>query len=111
MDLSKLSREEKDSQLLCKRPDNFYTVAKAQISDREAEARNLSGVELDLLKEAILADKRDLKNINDLRIKKLIKAAVSDAYRDEPKHRSDPMLLDEKEFYDSLVAGIKHLRV
>jgi DNA replication initiation complex subunit (GINS family) len=109
MDLTRQARSEKDSQVLLEIPENFYTVAYQDIMNQEQAVLQVSEVEATLLKDSIIADRRALKMISDLRIKKLVKAAVSDAYRVKPEHLLDHMLPNEKQFYDQTVAGIKNL--
>lgn len=110
MDLSVLAREEKDSKELCKRQENFYKEASEQIRRMRDEAEHLSGSARDTFDEYILSDERAIKNIKDLRIKKLIKMAVSDAYRNKPVHAVDNMLSPECQLYESVVSGIRLLR-
>ena len=54
MDLTQLSRTEKDNNLLQKLPENFYEVAKGEISIQEQEAS--------------LAES-DIEQVNDPRLK------------------------------------------
>jgi len=113
VDLRELARTEKVSRVLLSLPETFYQDAKTDIQQtiKSLESDNLSEVEKEMLEFALFSNKRDLESINNQRITKLIKAAVSDAYREKPAHSLDSMLPSEKRFYETIVQGIKELRI
>lgn len=111
MDLIKLSRQEKDNPSLLELTDDFYNLAKASILAEEREASEaLNDLEKDLLKSNACASGRALNNLAATRTKKLIKMAVSDAYRKEPKHKADFMQPTERALYDSIIVGILNIK-
>ena len=92
MDLTQLSRTEKDNNLLQKLPENFYEVAKGEIAIQEQEASLAeSDIEQMILQENVTTERRAYQNLRTIRIKKILKIAALDAYRDEPEHANDFM--------------------
>lgn len=111
MDISVIARAEKMEKPLCQLKETFYKDALNHIKELERQVESSQGIEAQLAVDTVISERRALKNLNDQRIKKLISAAVSDAYRDKPAHGLDPMLPDERAFYDNLVSSIKILRI
>ena len=111
MDLPQLTRAEKDSNLLQKLPENFYEVAKGEISIQEQEALLAdSDVEQMILQEKATTDRRALQNLKTIRIKKIIKIAVLDACREEPEHAGDFMQDCERLLYNNIITGILNIK-
>ena len=111
MNLSILARTEKTSNLLQKLPENFYEVAKGAISIQEQEASLAeSDIEQMILRENVTADRRALQNLKTIRIKKIIKIAVLDAYREEPEHARDYMQECERPLYNNIITGILNIK-
>lgn len=111
MDLTQLARTEKDSNLLQKLPENFYEVAKGEIAIQEQEASLAeSDIEQMILRENVTTDRRALQNLKTIRIKKIIKIAVLDAYREEPEHASDFMQECERPLYNNIITGILNIK-
>ncbi len=111
MDLTKTYRSEKESQALTSLAPSFYQDALSHIKKLEENVEASQGIESQLIIDNIKAERNALKRINDIRIKKILSAVISDAYRDEPKHAHDSMLPSEKAFYEVMVEGIRSLRV
>ena len=81
MDLTQLSRTEKDNNLLQKLPENFYEVAKEEIAIQEQEASLAeSDIEQMILQENVTTERRAYQNLRTIRIKKILKIAALDAY-------------------------------
>lgn len=110
MELIQLSRSEKDFKDLQELNENFYEVAKAQLKQQESELENLPGIERDLAEQAYISDMHALDRLRLIRIRKLVSMAMSDAYREKPKHSLDHMLPPESTFYHHLLLEIQTLR-
>jgi DNA replication initiation complex subunit (GINS family) len=111
MDLQTIARSEKASTPILELTENFYQVARAEISLQEQTALIAdSEGEAMLIKEAVISAQRALHNLTAIRIKKVIKAAVSDAYRKERKHGNDFMQPTERALYDNIIVGILNIK-
>ena len=111
MDLTQLSRTEKDNNLLQKLPENFYEVAKGEISIQEQEASLAeSDIEQMILQENVTTERRAYQNLRTIRIKKILKIAALDAYRDEPEHANDFMQECERLLYNNIITGISNIK-
>ena len=111
MDLTQLSRTEKDNNLLQKLPENFYEVAKGEISIQEQEASLAeSDIEQMILQENVTTERRAYQNLRTIRIKKILKIAALDAYREEPEHASDFMQECERLLYNNIITGISNIK-
>lgn len=110
MDFSQLVRSEKEANSCCELPESFHDVSRSETELLKAALDNGDGLEQMMLKSDISNGLRSLKNLMDLRIKKIIKAAVSDAYRSKPEHDHDSMLPEEMELYLAITSGIGRIK-
>lgn len=110
MDFSSLVRSEKDQIRIIELPEQFHDVAKSYIESLKSPLESSDELEQAMLESDITNSIRSLKNLMDLRIKKVVKAAVSDAYRIKPEHNQDSMLPEEMELYLAITGGIGRIK-
>jgi DNA replication initiation complex subunit (GINS family) len=110
MELHGYLRAEKNDLRLLELPKNFFVQVKYDISILEVSLKTAHENDADIIEQNIITAKRSLTNLIDLRIKKVIKSAVSDAYRAKPEHVADKMEPDERELYEAIISGISKLR-
>jgi DNA replication initiation complex subunit (GINS family) len=104
MDIFKIHRSEKDSHSLIELPEGFFDSMQDDFKGRMQTDTDPIG------REALLNEMHLLNMLSDLRIKKILKGAIADAYRQEPQHDKDNMTHKERVLYDSIVAGIRDLK-
>jgi DNA replication initiation complex subunit (GINS family) len=110
MDLTLLARQEKASKTLLELDSNFYAVARNEIAGMEQDCKLSSGTDQEMLEFNVLADRRAIVSIADIRISKIVKFAVSDAYRSVQAHAQEFMLPEERDLYQSIIDIITIIR-
>ena len=109
IDIVKTYRKEKDSHKLLELPPGWFDQADESIRLMQSEQPG-SDLEADLGRQEILSAIRSLELLSDLRIKKVLKGAIADAYRKEPEHGNDFFTDKESKLYKNIVAGIKEIK-
>jgi DNA replication initiation complex subunit (GINS family) len=108
--LPNLLRAEKDQTRLVELPESFHDVVRANLESLKSTLETGDALEQSLAEQDIKTSLLVIKNLMDIRIKKVIKAAVSDAYRLKPEHDNDPMLPEEMELYLAITSGIGRIK-
>lgn len=109
IDIQKTYRQEKDAHALIDLPSGWFDQAQGFIQQMQSEQPE-SDLEADLGRQEIQAAIRALELLSDLRIKKVLKGAIADAYRKEPEHGADHFTSKEKKLYGDIVAGIREIK-
>ena len=90
-------RAERSDVKLTELPDGFYQAAKDEIEQMKGTA------EL----EEILAYKSTVQRIASQRLKKVVRAAMSDAFLLVARHDKEHFQPRERAFYESIILGAK----
>ena len=109
IDILKTYRLEKDAHALIDLPSGWFDQAQGFIQQMQSEQPE-SDLEADLREQEIKSSLMALNLLSDLRIKKVLKGAIADAYRKEPQHGNDHFTSKEKKLYGDIIAGIREIR-
>jgi len=109
IDILATYREEKNNAKLVELPPGFFDLADQAIKDMQAE--EIGGeFGADIKAQNINSSSRSLEMLSDLRLKKVLKGAIADAYREEPQHGKDHFTSKELILYRNIVSGIKEIK-
>ena len=108
MDLLKTYRDEKASHNLIELPDDFFDQARVELDRLNGPIE--TEIESVLMQQELKSSIRALNALSDLRINKVLKGAIADAYRKTPEHALDKMLPREKKLYQAVVDEIKEVK-
>ena len=92
-------RAERIDAKLAELPDGFYQAVEAEIESMKGTA------EL----EDVLLIKSTFQRIASQRIKKVVRAAMSDAFLAVPQHAKEHFQPKEREFYERIIEGARAL--
>jgi len=67
-------------------------------------------LEEELKAQNVNSSGRALVLLSDLRLKKVLKGAIADAYRVKPEHGRDFFTGKERKLYENIVQGIKEIK-
>lgn len=109
IDILATYRAEKGDSKLIELPENFFTQAQEAIQIMQAEETDTE-LERELMAQDINSSKRAIELLSDLRIKKILKGAIADAYRAKPEHDRDFFTAKERGLYEAIVGGIKEIK-
>lgn len=109
IDILATYREEKNNAKLIELPDGFFDMAKDYLGSLQAETSD-TDFEEELRSQDINSSSRALEMLSDLRLKKILKGAIADAYRKEPVHGKDHFTSKELKLYVDIVKGIKEIK-
>lgn len=109
IDILATYREEKNSSRVIELPNEFFDKADGILVRLKAE-RPETDVEAELIKQEVNSSNRALEMLSDLRIKKVLKGAIADAYRSKPEHSYDKFTTKERALYENIVSGIKGIK-
>lgn len=102
-------REEKNNQKLVELPDKFFDLADQSLHEMQSEEIEGEFAE-DIKAQNINSASRALEMLSDIRIKKILKGAIADAYREEPQHGKDFFTEKERRLYGAIVSGIREIK-
>lgn len=109
IDILATYREEKNNAKLVELPENFFHLADQAIHEMQEE--ELDGeFGLEIKAQNIQSASRSLEMLSDIRIKKILKGAIADAYREKPEHHKDFFTSKEKVLYANIVSGIREIK-
>jgi len=103
IDIVKTYRQEKGSHALIELPPGWFDLAQESIREMQLEDGGL-------ISQEALSAIRSLELLSDLRIHKVLKGAISDAYRKDPMHENDFFTAKEARLYRNIVSGIREIR-
>jgi len=109
IDILATYREEKNNAKLVELPDGFFDQATQAIAKMQAEEAN-GDLEEELKAQNINSAGKALVMLSDIRIKKVLKGAIADAYRAKPEHGRDFFTGKEKILYANIVSGIREIK-
>jgi DNA replication initiation complex subunit (GINS family) len=109
IDILSTYREEKNNPKLTELPPGFFDLADQALHDMQSE--DIDGEFGQAVKaQNIKSSARSLEMLSDIRLKKVLKGAIADAYREKPEHGKDFFTSKEKILYANIVSGIREIK-
>ena len=109
IDIQATYHQEKNNSKLVELPPGFFDQADQALHEMQSE--ELDGeFGSEIKAQNIQSSSRALELLSDLRLKKVLKGAIADAYRAKPEHGKDFFTSKELILYRNIVSGIKEIK-
>lgn len=109
IDIIATYREEKNNPKLVELPPGFFDLADQALHEMQSEEME-GEFGQEIKAQNIQSASRSLETLSDIRIKKILKGAIADAYREKPEHDKDFFTSKEKVLYANIVSGIREIK-